>query len=178
MDVMAFDPCGVELVEVVGPQLAVGPLVLEDVIGDDQHAMGHRRQGFVLAPAAGDAVVLCVQVGAGGASNGLRDLPRTARNHGLPLVVLPSRRLPPLCLLPGQTPAQEVRCLCEGKRLASTPISATMAAAAVGPTPGIPSSKVSASAKGARACAISSCTLAINCSRLSICVRRQSSRTR
>src|SRR5258706_1319389 len=61
----------------------------------------------------------------------------TARKRALPLVILPERRLPPLCLLPGQTPAHEARCLAEGKRLISTPISARMAAAATSWMPGI-----------------------------------------
>src|SRR5215471_11682906 len=56
---------------------------------------------------------------------------RTERKRALPLVVLPERRLPPLCVLSGHTPAHEARCLAEGKRLISTPISARIAAAAI-----------------------------------------------
>src|SRR5712692_11255118 len=40
-----------------------------------------------------------------------------ARRWGLPLVGFPLKRLPPLCLLPRYTPAQEEMCLSEGKRL-------------------------------------------------------------
>src|SRR6266566_2565352 len=40
-----------------------------------------------------------------------------ARNVALPWVVLPLSRLPPLCLLPGHTPAHDARCLAEGNRV-------------------------------------------------------------
>lgn len=51
---------------------------------------------------------------------------RTSRTARLPLRVLPERRLPALSWLPGQRPAQEAKCRCEGKRLMSVPISAKM----------------------------------------------------
>jgi hypothetical protein len=47
-----------------------------------------------------------------------------ALSHLEPLRVLPERNLPPDSLLPGQTPAQEARCLGVGNALMSTPISA------------------------------------------------------
>jgi hypothetical protein len=77
-----------------------------------------------------------------------------ARNHGLPGVVLPLRCLPPLCLLPGQTPAHEARCFAEGKHAISLPISATLAAAALWPTQGIVSKSATASVNGASAASI------------------------
>ena len=51
---------------------------------------------------------------------------RIARSHTSPWVVAPERRLPPLCRLPGQTPAQLANWDAEPKRLISTPNSATI----------------------------------------------------
>ena len=62
----------------------------------------------------------------------------------LPLV------LPAEELIPGANFAQEVRWAGVGNRVMSSPISAMMIAAAVGPIPGISSSRATASAKGAR----------------------------
>lgn len=62
-DVVALEPRGVELVEVVGAELGVRTLVAQHVIDDDAHAAGDGDDGLVLAPAASDAVVLGVQVG-------------------------------------------------------------------------------------------------------------------
>jgi len=72
--------------------------------------------------------------------------PSLARRQVLPLVIRPLRRLPALSLLPGHTPAQEARGLAVGKRVMSVPISATLAAAAVSPTPGMVRSSVTACA--------------------------------
>src|ERR687884_1682709 len=47
--------------------------------------------------------------------------PSMARSQTLPLVVRPLKRLPPLSLLPGQTPAHDARCLAEGKRPCRSP---------------------------------------------------------
>lgn len=61
-DVVALEPCGVEPVEVVWAEVGVGALVAEHVIDDDEHAVGDSDDGFVLAPATGDAVILGVQI--------------------------------------------------------------------------------------------------------------------
>src|SRR6185312_9260706 len=53
----------------------------------------------------------------------------TALTYGFPSVVLPLKRLPPLCRLPGQTPVQEARCFALGNWLISETISARRAAA-------------------------------------------------
>src|SRR2546423_3870786 len=60
---------------------------------------------------------------------------KIARRYGLPFVVLPLSRFPPLCLLPGQTPAHEAMCFSEANRVISVPISARMLAAAVSSIP-------------------------------------------
>src|SRR5713101_9982828 len=59
-----------------------------------------------------------------------------ARNVALPWVVLPLSRLPPLCLLPGHTPAHDARYLAEGNRVISSPISARIAASLQGSNAG------------------------------------------
>ena len=62
---------------------------------------------------------------------------------------------PPLCRLPGHTPAQEARCLADGNTPMSAPISARSAAAVVGPTPGMSPAGPARGANGASACSIS-----------------------
>ena len=52
--------------------------------------------------------------------------------------------------MPGANFAHEARWAGVGNRVMSMPISAMMTAAAVGPIPGISSSRAAASAKGAR----------------------------
>src|SRR5216684_6961412 len=53
------------------------------------------------------------------------------RSHGLPPVVWLLLFLPALRLLPGQTPAHELKCLAEGNCFISAPVSARMLAALV-----------------------------------------------
>jgi hypothetical protein len=53
------------------------------------------------------------------------------------LRVLPLLRLPALSLLPGHIPAHDARWPAVGKRVMSTPISATSTSTVHGPTPGI-----------------------------------------
>ena len=69
-------------------------------------------------------------------------------SQGSPGRVLPERRLPPVMLVPGASPAQEARWPAVGKRLMSTPISAMIASAARSPTPGMVQRRERASAKG------------------------------
>jgi hypothetical protein len=57
-------------------------------------------------------------------------IPRVALSHLLPGRVCPGLALPPVLLLPGQTPAQDARCLAVVNRLMLTPISAMMTSAA------------------------------------------------
>src|SRR5437764_8890283 len=64
LDVMALYPLGAEPVEVARPEVAVGPAGLEQVVGDHQHAVGHRHRRLVLAPAPGEPVVLRGEVAA------------------------------------------------------------------------------------------------------------------
>src|SRR5260370_38542427 len=51
------------------------------------------------------------------------------RNHGLPPVVCLLLFLPALRLLPGQTPAHELKCFAEGNCCMSAPVSASILAA-------------------------------------------------
>src|SRR5260370_21413012 len=53
------------------------------------------------------------------------------RNHGLPPVVRLLLFLPALPLFPGQSPAQELRCLTDGNGVISPPVSARIPAALV-----------------------------------------------
>src|SRR5215469_3441961 len=61
---------------------------------------------------------------------------RVPRSHRLPPVVGLLRFLPALRWLPGQIPAHELMCFCEGNCVMSVPVSARMAAALVCCTPG------------------------------------------
>src|SRR5512136_261890 len=54
---------------------------------------------------------------------------RALRNHGLPPVVWLLRFFPAVRLLPGHSPAQELRWLSEGNCVMSVPVSARMLAA-------------------------------------------------
>ncbi len=73
----------------------------------------------------------------------------SALSRGLPWVGCPLSRLPPLGLLPGHSPAQEARCLCEGNALMSAPSAPLTATAAVWATPGIVWARATAAVKGA-----------------------------
>src|SRR5690349_21498854 len=68
--------------------------------------------------------------------------PMIARNHTLPWLVGAFIRSPALSLLLGHNPAQDARWPALGKRLISVPISARIAAAAIGLTPGTVCSSV------------------------------------
>jgi len=70
------------------------------------------------------------------------------RRYGLPEPVPTCRRLPPLCLFPGQTRAQDAKWAEVGKRVMSMPVSASTFSAVRRPTPGISSSIAIAGSKG------------------------------
>ena len=145
---MAFELCLVEVVEVVGAELMVGLFGREHVIDDHQHAVRDGHERLVDAAPVRQAAELDAEVGRGVAGIGpvaQATSLRTAFSQTFPPVVFPPRRLPALCLLPGQTPAQEARCLADGKRCMSVPTSATKTDAAISPTPGIVCSSVTAS---------------------------------
>src|SRR5260221_2772592 len=80
---------------------------------------------------------------------------KIARRFGLPFVVLPLSRLPPLCLLPGQPPAHEAMCFSEAQRVIAVQIAARMLAAAVSSIPTTLCTNSMASSKGCRYCSIS-----------------------
>jgi hypothetical protein len=86
--------------------------------------------------------------------------------------------LPAEELIPGANFAQEARWAGVGNRVMSTPISAMMTAAAVGPIPGISSSRAAASAKGARCRPICASTAAISASVASTRASIRASRNR
>src|SRR5262245_13604305 len=99
----------VQLVEVVATEVSAGPAVVEKVPRRDEDRMADGHNGFLVAPAAGDPVILRGQVAAS------RTAPRAhstsvARNQRLPLRVFPDLRFPALSLLPGQMPVQEAAC--------------------------------------------------------------------
>src|SRR5262249_55783705 len=61
----------VTLVEMQRAELAVGGLLGEQVVGDDQDGVADRDQGLLLAPPTSEAVILGRQVGAAAAAGGL-----------------------------------------------------------------------------------------------------------
>src|SRR5215217_2021971 len=69
---------GVASLEVVVAQLLVGHALVQDVVGDHQHRMGHGHGRLARTPATPQAVVLGVQVGALGPAGRLGDLTQTA----------------------------------------------------------------------------------------------------
>ena len=86
--------------------------------------------------------------------------------------------LPAEELIPGANFAHEARWPGVGNRVMSRPISAMMIAAAVGPIPGISSSRAAASAKGARWSPIWVSTAAMSASTASTRASIRASRNR
>jgi hypothetical protein len=107
---------GVTSVEVIRSKIAIGLLILEHVEHDDQNCVTHGHDGALLPlraanrrNCAGKYVFLLCEA-AHAAWHRLR------RNHTLPFLAFPLRRLPALSLFPGQRPAPLARCWAEGKR--------------------------------------------------------------
>jgi len=74
-DEALLEASGVPLVEVIMTQVVVGGPLLQEVVSDDQDAMGHGHEGFFLAPPSGEPMVLRAEVapGATGRPRGLRE---------------------------------------------------------------------------------------------------------
>ena len=112
-DVLALEPGVVKLLEVVRSQVMVGLVGAQHVIDADQEAMGDRHNGALFAAAPRESVIERRWIGVMRMDSGPGDLPQrcpsVARSQRLPGVLCPLKRLPPLCLFPGQTPAQEAR---------------------------------------------------------------------
>jgi hypothetical protein len=49
-DVVAFDPCSVETIEMVGAELGVRLLVPQNVEDDDEQTVGNRHRRLVATP--------------------------------------------------------------------------------------------------------------------------------
>jgi hypothetical protein len=62
MDVMTFDTRGVELIEIIDPELPVGLAGLQDAIDGNQNAVRDGGSSLVPAAAPSDAVELSVKV--------------------------------------------------------------------------------------------------------------------
>src|SRR5437870_11334571 len=61
-DVMVFDACSVQLIEVVDAELYVRLACFQDVVDHDQQAVRHGDRGLVASSTSRDAVELCVKV--------------------------------------------------------------------------------------------------------------------
>lgn len=72
---MALQTLGVQALKVVGTKVGVGTVVAQHVIEDDEHTMGDRYYGFLLAPATRQAMELRREVVVRGMGNGPGDLP-------------------------------------------------------------------------------------------------------
>jgi hypothetical protein len=53
--VVPNEPLGIQVIEVVAPELTIGLAVAEDVIGDDEDAVGHGDDGLLVAAALDQA---------------------------------------------------------------------------------------------------------------------------
>lgn len=135
-DEAALDGTGITLVEVGGAEVDVGAVVGQQVGDDHQQAVADGHRGLLGAAACAAWT-------------------RAARTHGLPLRVLPLRRLPALSLWPGHMPAREAKWPAVGKRLRSTPISASSTSAMRRPMPGRAARRAINSSKGRMRSAIS-----------------------
>ncbi len=85
---------GVAAGEPVGPELAEGHLVADDVVVGDQDVVAGGADRFLLAAAAADLPVVGGEVGVLGARGGAASL-SAVRSQWSPGRVLPGRRLPP-----------------------------------------------------------------------------------
>src|SRR4051812_38877036 len=127
---------------VVGAEVDELRLIVGEQRPDDhEDGAADRHDGPVLAAPSGDAAVALAEegVGAGGTDRGL------AEHSGEVAVAVPGAGV---ALLPagglahsGAKRAREARCGGVGKRVMSVPISARINCAAIGPTPGIASSR-------------------------------------
>ena len=134
--------------EPVAAEVVVVAVVGEQVPADDQDRVADGDGGFLAPDASGEPPELGGQVGVAGVRRRRRTWLRISPSQRLPWLVRAGRRLPPVMLFPGQTPAHEARWAAVGNRAMSTPISAMMHSAARLPTPVIVSSRSRASAKG------------------------------
>ena len=66
---VAFEALAIQLIEVIGAQIAVGAVVTQQVVEDDQHAVTDRHHGFLLTQTTSEAVELDGEVVVGGDSN-------------------------------------------------------------------------------------------------------------
>ena len=73
---MALEAFGVQVLEIIRPEIGVGTVVAEDVIEDDEHTMGDRSYGFLLAPPTRHAMELRSEVVVCGMGDGPGDLPK------------------------------------------------------------------------------------------------------
>src|SRR5262249_3276324 len=83
-DVVLFDPSRVEVVKGVGSQIRIGLLLAYEVVRDDQKALRHGDDGFLLAPPRGKAVKLGMQRGAALPGDRPGDLPQHGPQPGMP----------------------------------------------------------------------------------------------
>src|SRR5581483_5971591 len=104
--------------EVIGAEITVRHPVVEHVVGRARHRGGDGKDGLPGTPAHA-AVTMGVF------------------SQGAPLRRRVERRLPALASLRGQRPAHDTRGAALGKRVVSTPISATITWATPSLTPGI-----------------------------------------
>ena len=134
----ALDSPGLVMtIEVVGAEVDVFDTVAKHEVGGGEHGSGHSKDGFFCSAPGLDTQELGAQVAF---------LTRIAAQAAVTKAVLSQvplfrtrveRRLPALSSLRGHRPAQDMRWPASGKRVMSTPISATITRAVRSLTPGI-----------------------------------------
>jgi hypothetical protein len=118
-----------DAVEVVRAEVPVGGAVLEHVVDGDEEGMGDGDDGALLAAPEREVAVEGAVVAVRTPGGGPGDLDHGRPQPGVAMAGRARASCPADSLLPGQSRAQEARCLAVGKRLMSTPISAMMASA-------------------------------------------------
>ena len=103
----------VELVEVIRAEVVVGGLVSEDVIRNDEDALGYGDNSLLPSSSFGESLVPRSKAAS----------VRTRLKYGLPFRVFPLLCFPALSLFPGQIATHEARCFSLGKESMLTPIS-------------------------------------------------------
>lgn len=139
-------------VEVVGSEVVVCSLVRPVMVRDFENGTRHggdRLRRRITRRSRAPKVQPLVRMAAPAASV------RAIRSHLQPFRVAPRLRWPALALFPGHGPAQLAKCLAVGKRVMSTPISATRTSAVRCATSGIALSRATVPAQGARWTSIS-----------------------
>jgi hypothetical protein len=163
MDEAAFNGLPVPFIEIVAAKFAIPGLLREQRVDHDEQAVRHRDSSAFGAPSRRQAPLLSREVGVLGARRRLARFDQGGAQPGAAVARAPTAALARALIvawtqLPGHSPAHEARWRALGKRVRSTPTSATSTSAVRRPTPGMLCTRATATSKGRTRSAISALT--------------------